>query len=126
MLTLLAKQSASCKKASMPTGKWLEPEPDAGNSLPLHGSPRDGPEVRLHSLRGDIQAYASCKTEPEAISSIQLTRLLLRAVHRSAQEASNRAGLGRRSPRVSHVLIDFSRPVGKLEGTKGLLMAGRV
>ncbi len=30
----------------MPTGKWLEPEPDAGNSLPLHGSPRDGPEVR--------------------------------------------------------------------------------
>jgi hypothetical protein len=126
MLTLLAKQSASCKKASMPTGKWLEPEPDAGNSLPLHGSPRDGPEVRLHSLRGNIQAYACCKTESEAISSIQFTRFLLRAVHRPAQEASNRAGLGRRSPRVSHVLIDFSRPVGKLEGTKGLLMAGRV
>src|SRR5208337_613521 len=33
-------------RADQTTGKWLEPEPDAGNSLPLHGSPRDGPEVR--------------------------------------------------------------------------------
>jgi len=76
------------------------------------GATAQAKPVVLRVLR--VRCLFTEATESEAISSIQFTRFLLRAVHRPAREASNRAELGRGSPRVSRVLIDFTRPVGYL------------
>ena len=50
-LTDLSERTGLTLRGDQPTGKWLEPEPDSRDALPLHRSPRTELEIRRRRIR---------------------------------------------------------------------------